>query len=158
MRHAFGLVLGLLLTPALLYGAAWGFVQAGRSFDALEGAVTDPRRLYGSFALLAAAGLVVGVIVVARWASPLVSLVPALALIALSAYFLADPAGALDLPGRVPPGGALDTGLQALLGSGVDALLGFALLVPAWAPGRWGGRGADGDAAWHERAAGAHGR
>ncbi|WP_019633432.1 hypothetical protein [Actinomadura atramentaria] len=137
MRHALGLLLGLVLTPALLYGAAWGFAQAGKSFDTTEEAVTDSTRLYGSFALLAAAGLVAGVIVVARWASPLVSLVPALALIGVSVYFLVDPSGALDLPGRVPPGGDLDAGLQALLGSGVDALLGFALLVPAWAPHRW---------------------
>jgi hypothetical protein len=138
VRHAFGLVLGVLLTPALLYGAAWGYVQAGRSFDGTGQEITDRTRIYGAFALLAAVGLVTGVVIVARWASPLVSLVPALALLGLSGWFLADPGTVLDLPGRVPPAGDLDAGLRMLLGSGLYAMMGFALLMPAWAPRRWG--------------------
>ncbi|MFB4319325.1 hypothetical protein [Actinomadura sp. 21ATH] len=138
MRHAFGFLLGVLLTPALVYGAGWGYVQAGQSFDGAAQEITDSTRMYGAFALLAAVGLVTGVIIVARWASPLVSLVPALALLGLSAYFLIDPARALDLPGKVPPAGDLDFGLRMLLGSGLYALLGFALLMPTWAPRRWG--------------------
>ncbi|MEV3925083.1 hypothetical protein [Actinomadura coerulea] len=138
MRHAFGLVLGVLLTPALVYGAAWGYVQAGRSFDGTGQEITDRTRIYGAFALLAAVGLVTGVVIVARWASPLVSLVPALALLGASAYFLADPGRALDLPGRVPPAGEMDSGLRMLLGSGVYGMMGLALLVPAWTPRRWG--------------------
>lgn len=137
MRHAFGLVLGVLLTPALVYGAAWGYVQAGRSFDGTGQEITDRTRIYGAFALLAAVGLVTGVVIVARWASPLVSLVPALALLGASAYFLADPGHALDLPGRVPPAGEMDLGLRMLLGSGVYGMMGLALLVPAWTPRRW---------------------
>ncbi|WP_141576218.1 hypothetical protein [Actinomadura sp. WMMA1423] len=138
MRHAFGFVLGVLLTPALVYGAAWGYVQAGQSFDGTGQEITDRTRIYGAFALLAAVGLVTGVVIVARWASPLVSLVPALALLGASAYFLFDPGRALDLPGRVPPAGDMDFGLRMLLGSGVYAMMGFALLMPAWAPRRWG--------------------
>ncbi|WP_051712413.1 hypothetical protein [Spirillospora albida] len=138
MRHAFGLILGVLLTPALLYGTAWGYAQAGQSFDGTGREITDDTRMYGAFALLAAVGLVTGVVIVARWASPLVSLVPALALLGLSGYFLFDPGRVLDLPGRVPPAGDLDTGLRLLLGSGVYAMMGFALLMPTWAPRRWG--------------------
>jgi len=137
VRHAFGFLLGLLLTPALAYGAAWGYVQAGQSFDGAGQEITDGTRMYGAFALLAAVGLVTGVIIVARWASPLVSLVPALALLVLSAYFLVDPDLVLDLPGKVPPAGDLDLGLRMLLGSGVYAMMGFTLLVPAWTPQRW---------------------
>ncbi|WP_131743445.1 hypothetical protein [Actinomadura roseirufa] len=138
MRHAFGFVVGVLLTPALLYGAAWGYVQAGRSFDGAGQEFTDRSRVLGAFALLAAVGLVTGVVIVARWASPLVSLVPAVALLGLSACFLVDPAGVLDLPGKVPPSGDMDFGLRMLLGSGVYGMMGFALLMPAWAPRRWG--------------------
>ncbi|MFD0850707.1 hypothetical protein ACFQ07_00465, partial [Actinomadura adrarensis] len=69
MRHAFGFLLGLLLTPGLAYGAAWGFVQAGQSFDTATQEITDNTRMYGAFALLAAVGLVAGVMIVARWAS-----------------------------------------------------------------------------------------
>ncbi|XVQ15095.1 hypothetical protein ACQP1W_21955 [Spirillospora sp. CA-255316] len=138
MRHAFGFLLGVLLTPALAYGAAWGYVQAGQSFDGAGQEITDSTRMYGAFALLAAVGLVTGVIIVARWASPLVSLVPALALLGLSVYFLVDPGRMLDLPGKVPPAGDLDFGLRMLMGSGVYAMMGFALLMPTWAPRRWG--------------------
>ncbi|TYK43458.1 hypothetical protein [Actinomadura decatromicini] len=144
MRHAIGFVLGVLLTPGILYGAAWGYVQAGQSFDGTGQEITDRTRIYGAFALLAAVGLVMGVIIVARWASPLVSLVPALALLGLSAWFLIDPDSALDLPGRVPPSGDMDFGLRMLLGSGVYGMMGLALLMPAWAPRRWGsGHGED---------------
>lgn len=146
VRHAFGFVLGVLLTPALVYGSAWGYVQAGQSFDGTGQAITDRTRIYGAFALLAAVGLVMGVIIVARWASPLASLVPAFVLLGVSAWFLADPGRALDLPGQVPPAGDLDSGLRMLLGSGVYAMMGFALLMPAWAPRRWGS-GRDEDAA-----------
>lgn len=144
MRHAFGFVLGVLLTPALVYGAAWGYVQAGQSFDGTGQEITDRTRIYGAFALLAAVGLVMGVIIVARWASPLVSLVPALALLGFSAWFLIDPGGVLDLPGEVPPAGDMDFGLRMLLGSGLYGMMGFALLMPSWAPRRWGsGRSED---------------
>ncbi|WUI03547.1 hypothetical protein OHR68_17585 [Spirillospora sp. NBC_00431] len=146
MRHAFGFVLGVLLTPGLVYGAAWGYVQAGQSFDGTGQEITDRTRIYGAFALLAAVGLVMGVIIVARWASPLVSLVPALALLGFSAWFLIDPDGVLDLPGKVPPSGDMDFGLRMLLGSGVYGMMGLALLMPAWAPRRWGS-GRDEDAA-----------
>ncbi|RKS73687.1 hypothetical protein BZB76_4389 [Actinomadura pelletieri DSM 43383] len=137
MRHAFGFFLGVLLTPGLVYGAAWGYVQAGQSFDGTGQEITDRTRIYGAFALLAAVGLVMGVVIVARWASPLVSLVPALALLGFSGWFLVDPDGVLDLPGRVPPAGDMDFGLRMLLGSGVYAMMGLALLMPAWAPRRW---------------------
>jgi hypothetical protein len=140
VRHAWGLLLGVLLTPALLYGAAWGYVQAGWSFDAAGQQITDRTRIYGAFALLAAVGLIVGVIIVARWASPLVSLVPALAMLGLSTYFLIAPDRALDLPQDVPPGGDLDYGLRVLLGTGLYTMMGFALLAPAGAPRRWSGR------------------
>jgi hypothetical protein len=146
VRHAFGFVLGVLLTPALLYGAAWGYVQAGQSFDGTGQEITDRTRIYGAFALLAAVGLVTGVVIVARWASPLVSLVPALALLGLTAWFLVEPGRVLDLPGKVPPAGDMDAGLRMLLGSGLYAMMGLALLMPSWAPRRWGSHRDDDDA------------
>lgn len=146
MRHAFGFVLGVLLTPALVYGAAWGYVQAGRSFDGTGQEITDRTRIYGAFALLAAVGLVMGVIILARWASPLVSLVPALTLLGFTGWFLADPGRVLDLPGEVPPAGDMDAGIRMLLGTGLYAMMGLALLMPAWAPRRWSSR-RDDDAA-----------
>lgn len=144
IRHTFGLILGILLTPALAYGSAWGYEQAGASFNAVNQSISDRTRMIGSFSLLAAVGLVAGIIILARWASPLVSLIPALAFIAWTGYFLASPVGALNLAGHLPFRGTLDTGLRVLLSYGVFGMLGFALLVPSWAPVRWSGaRGPD---------------
>ncbi|MBC6463819.1 hypothetical protein [Actinomadura sp. HBU206391] len=137
MRHAFGFVLGILLTPALAYGAGWGCSRAGAALDPIGQTINDSTRMYGALSLMAAVGLVTGVIIVARWASPLASLIPALAFIGWTVYFLVEPKSALQLPGDIPPAGELDAGLQLMLSSGVFALLGFALLMPAWAPRRW---------------------
>lgn len=139
MRHTFGFLLGVILTPVLLYGTGWGYAQAAASFDPLSGVVSDRTRIYGAFALLAAVGIVMGVIAVARWASPFASLIPALVLIAWSGYYFASPEAAFDLIEQAPPSGVLDAGLRTLLGTGMFALMGFALLVPSWAPRRWGG-------------------
>lgn len=145
MRHAFGFLLGVLLAPAVAYGTAWGYVETSGSFDPVAREITDETRLYGGFAVLAAVGLVMGIVVVARWASPLASLIPALALVGWSVYFFVDPDGALLLPSDAPPAGTLDAGLQTLLGSGVFALIGFVLLVPMGAPRRWRRHDAEGE-------------
>jgi hypothetical protein len=137
VRHTFGFLVGIVLTPALAYAAGWGATRSDSAVDPLAHTITDKTRLYGAFALMAAAGLVAGVVIVAKWASPMISLVPALAFIGWSAYYLLAPRAALDLPGKVPPAGDLDDGLQTLLGSGVFALIGFALLIPAWTGWRW---------------------
>ncbi|MCW2913577.1 MAG: hypothetical protein JWN52_1645 [Actinomycetia bacterium] len=144
MRHTFGLILGVILTPALAYGAGWGYTRAGASYDAINQSITDRTQLYGAFALMAAVGLVTGIVILARWASPFVSLVPALAFIGWTVCFLVVPKSALEVPDKLPPAGELDTALRVLLGYGVFGLMGFALLVPTWAPRRWG-RGDDGD-------------
>ncbi|REF00142.1 hypothetical protein [Thermomonospora umbrina] len=148
VRHTVGFLLGVLLTPALVYGLAWSYGQAAGSFDPVAREITDSTRLYGGVALMGAVGLVIGIVVIARWASPLVSLIPAVTLVAWTAYFLADPDGALALPADLPPAGFLDrtmdSGLRILLGSGVFALLGLLLLVPMGTPRRWaGGRAPD---------------
>jgi hypothetical protein len=137
MRHVLGFVLGVLLAPALAYGAGWGFARAGAALDPVGRAITDSTELYGAFALMAAVGLVVGIVMVARWASPLATLIPALGLIGWTVYFMIDPKEALDLPSKVPPAGELDAALQLLLASGVFALMGFALFIPTWVPHRW---------------------
>ncbi|HEU5160171.1 MAG TPA: hypothetical protein VFU43_24455 [Streptosporangiaceae bacterium] len=139
VRHILGFLLGIVLTPAMAYAVGWGAARSESAVDPLADTITDTKRLYGAFALMAAAGLVTGVVIVARWASPMVSLVPALAFIGWSVWFLLATRTALDLPGKVPPAGDLDEGLRTMLGTGVFALAGFALLTPAWTGWRWGG-------------------
>lgn len=137
LRHTFGFFLGVAATPGLAYAVGWGAALAESALDPLGQTITNSTRLYGAFALMAAAGLVTGVVIVARWTSPLVSLLPALGFIAWSVYYLLSPQTALELPERVPPAGGLDEGLRTMLAAGVFGLVGFALLTPAWTGWRW---------------------
>lgn len=137
VRHLFGFVIGVLLAPALAYGIGWGYARASDSFDPVAKTIFARTQIYGAFAVMAAVGLVVGVIIVARWASPLMSLIPALAFLGLTVFFLVDPAKALDLPGKAPLPDEVRTGLRMMLGTGVFGMVGLALFVPTWAPRRW---------------------
>ncbi|WP_198653789.1 hypothetical protein [Actinocorallia populi] len=137
MRHAFGFLLGILLTPALAYGMAWGFARSRASVNAMDLTVTDETQFYGAYAAMGAVGLVIGILVVARWISPCVSMIPALGLLGWSGWYLAEPARAAGLAADLPPSGELDTALQMLLSTGLLALVGFILFVTAWAPYRW---------------------
>ena len=139
MRHAFGFLLGLILTPALAYGMAWGFGRARASVNAMDLTVTDRTQFYGAYAAMAAVGLLIGILVVARWISPFVSMLPALGLLGWSGWYLFEPVKAADLVDRFPPSGELDSALQLLLSTGALSLVGFVLLVPMWAPYRWSG-------------------
>ena len=70
MRHAFGFLLGLILTPALVYGMGWGFSSSRASVNALDLTITDRTQFYGAYAAMGAVGLLAGILVVARWISP----------------------------------------------------------------------------------------
>src|SRR5512139_3590665 len=146
VRHVFGFLLGVALAPALAYGTGWGYAQAADSFDPVSKEIFARTQMYGAVAVMAAVGLVIGVIIVARWASPLMSLIPALALIGWTVYFLVAPGQALDLPGRFPVADDVDNGLRMMLGTGVFGLMGVALFMPAWAPRRWASRRDDDEA------------
>lgn len=140
MRHVFGFLLGVLLAPALAYGTGWSYTRAADSFDPVSKEIFARTQLYGALSVLAAIGLVVGVIIVARWSSPLMSLIPALAMIGWTVYFLVSPAQALELPAKVPLARDVDGGLRMMLGTGIFGLMGAALFAPAWAPRRWSSR------------------
>lgn len=140
VRHLFGFVLGALLAPALAYGTGWGYSRAADSFDPVSKVIFARTQLYGALAVMAAIGLVIGVIIVARWASPLMSLIPALALIGWTVYFLVAPAQALELPAKVPLARDVDGGLRMMLGTGVFGLMGVGLFMTSWAPRRWPSR------------------
>lgn len=143
VRHVFGFLVGVVLAPALAYGTGWGYSRAADSFDPVGQTIFARTQLYGAIAVMAAVGLVIGVIIVARWASPLMSLLPALALIGWTVYFLVAPEQALDLPDRLPLASEVDTGLRMMLGTGVFGLMGVALFMPTWAPRRWSSRRAE---------------
>jgi hypothetical protein len=137
MRHVTGFVLAVVMAGVLYAGAGWG---AGR-IDALRAHGTSLATAPGPVALavLAAAGLLLGVLVAVPAVSPLAAGLPGLGLLAWSAYLAVSPRPAERL---IPLSAAHTAGLgfRALLASGILALLGTVLIVPLFVPSRWRGR------------------
>ena len=138
MRHLTGIFLALVMAAVLYAGAGWG---AGR-IDALRAHGTSLATAPGAQALavLAAAGLLLGVMIAVPAVSPLASGLPGLALLAWSAYLAVSPRLAEQL---IPLSAArtAELGFRALLASGILAALGAVMITPLFVPSRWRGRG-----------------
>lgn len=139
MRHAAGLVLGLLLGAAALAAAGWGY------FRAVSGlALADPQssEVLSGLGVAAGAGLVIGLLAAARWLSPVAALLAGLGYVGLTAFYvLAD-----DELGDLLPNSEVGRGVEGLIASGMLALAGVALLVSAIMPHRWAARAPSGQA------------
>ena len=137
MRHVIGFFLALVMAAALYAGAGWG---AGR-IEALRAhgvsLATGPGLV--ALAVLAAAGLLVGLLIAVPAASPLAAGLPGLSLLAWSAYLAVRPKAAERL---IPLSAAhtAELGFRGLLASGILALLGAVMVIPLFVPSRWRGR------------------
>jgi hypothetical protein len=137
VRHAIGILLGLLLAPLLIGLAGWGLVRATQ-----VGAVLDPKssEVLSGLALLAAAGVVVGLLAAARWVPPSAALVVGLAYLGTTAYYIL----ALDqFTKQLAPHGEVGSGIFGFVRTGGAALVGVALLISAAMPHRWAARQPD---------------
>ncbi|WP_214409126.1 hypothetical protein [Sphaerisporangium fuscum] len=159
MRHFFGLLLGVVVTAALLGGAGWASQDAARGLANATGAAADPvhdtKALVGLGVMLAV-GLLFGLVVAGR-VSPLATFVPSMALLAWSVVYVLDVRRAL---GYIPVDPSLSpmvlqagAGMKALLTSGIFAMLGIALFVPVLMPSRWAARSRDLDDGYDEESA-----
>ncbi|WP_240506413.1 hypothetical protein [Thermoactinospora rubra] len=140
MRHFAGLLVGLVVTAALLGGAGWA------TFQAQAGAAATPsggRPLWIALGAMAAVGLVLGLVLAGR-ISPLATFVPSMVLLAWTVVYALDVGRALSLIPREPSVHQLvrdvGAGTQTLLTTGVYALLGVALFIPVLMPSRWSRR------------------
>jgi hypothetical protein len=135
MRHLIGLILGIILGAVLFFGAGYGFTHM-TSIAAHGGSLTSKTGLV-ALAALAATGLFIGIVVAVRAISPLAAGLPGLALLAGSALLAVRAHQLLRL---IPlQGHSYGAGFRALLVGGVMALLGAAMIVPLFLPGRWRG-------------------
>jgi hypothetical protein len=133
VRHIFGFIVGILVGPAMLWATGWGVMRATE----LRG--QTGANLYIAIGAMAVAGLVVGVLMVARWSSPLATLLPGLGLVGWTVVYAVNPQrAALELPGT----DAIQPTMNTLLVSGVYGLLGVALMMPTFHPSRWRAKGA----------------
>src|SRR6516225_8371014 len=142
MRHLIGLILGIALTAAMYFGAGWG----AEHVPALVGhSVGLPSRtgLIG-LAVMLGAGLIVGILLAVPAVSPLATGLPGLVLLAWTALLALSAHRALAwIPLQSHTFGL---GFRALLLSGMLALIGIAMIIPLFLPGRWHGtRGYDDD-------------
>jgi hypothetical protein len=131
VRHAIGILLGLLLAPLLLGGAGWGFVRATH-----VAAVLDPKssEVLSGLAVLVLAGVVVGLLAAARWPPPSTALVVGLAYLGVTAFYVV----AVDrFTTELVKHGELGEGIFGFIRTGTAALLGGLLLVSAAMPRRW---------------------
>ncbi|WP_245657200.1 hypothetical protein [Herbidospora mongoliensis] len=141
MRHFFGLLVGIVVAAALLFGGGWA------SRELLRGSVTDvdpirDTRMLIALGIMAAVGLLLGLVIAGRL-SPLAAFVPSMVLLAWTVVYAIDVSRATSL---APTGVTLQKeiaeagqGMLALLSSGIFGLLGIALFVPVLMPSRWAG-------------------
>jgi hypothetical protein len=144
MRHITGLILALVLSAALFFGAGWGIatfsvMQAGRGTQAGSAWANTHNAL--PLTALVCAGLLIGVLLAVRAVSALATGLPGLAALGWSAFVLLRGRQALSY---VPLSGShVAVGFSTLLSTGTLALAGTAMIIPLFMPSRWRGHPAE---------------
>ncbi|GAA2646588.1 hypothetical protein [Nonomuraea recticatena] len=158
MRHFAGLLLGVIVTGALLVGGGWAAQQALTVAPGTAVPVTGTR-LWIALAAMAVIGLVLGLVVVGR-VSPLATFVPSMVLLAWTVVYALDVNRALSF---IPDEASmhqvvLDAGAGnvTLLTTGVYALLGVLMFLPVLMPSRWSRRHDDLDDDYEEAQEGSY--
>lgn len=136
MRHVLGVALGAAMALVLFFAAGWGVarITALHSGAGLTGA--------GGLAALAAVlacGLLLGVLLVVPWISPLGAGLPGILLLGWSVLLVVSTRQATRL---VPlQGHAYAAGFSSMLVTGVLAFAGAVMVIPLFVPSRWRPRG-----------------
>jgi hypothetical protein len=136
MRYLIGLILAIALAAALFFGGGWG---AAHVPNLVGHSVGLPSRtgLAGLAAMLAV-GLAIGILLLLPMVSPLATGLPGLVLLAWTALLAVSAHRALSW---IPlQGHSFGVGFRALLLNGTLALVGIALIIPLFLPGRWRGQ------------------
>lgn len=135
MRHLIGLILALVMSAAVFFGAGWGAAKilaahaSGTSLISMSGALV--------LAALLGTGLFMGILVAAPPLSPLSAGLPGLILLGWSAAEVVNAHLALRL---IPSSLVASSGFRTMLTGGMLALLGVVMIVPMFVPSRWRGR------------------
>jgi len=134
MRHVLGVLLAGVITLVMFFVAGWGVARITALHSVgLTGA--------GGLAALAAVlvtGLLVGVLLVVPWISPLGAGLPGLLLLTWSALLVVSTRQATRL---VPlQGHAYAAGFASMLVTGVLAFAGAMMIIPLFMPSRWRAR------------------
>ncbi len=132
MRHLTGVLLAIVLGAALFVAGGWSVTHL--TAIAAHGTLISHTGVL-ALGLLAGTGLFLGIALAARAISPLAPGLPGLALLAWTALLVMHPHRALAwIPLK---GESFGLGFEALLVSGVLALLGTVMIIPLFLPSRW---------------------
>lgn len=135
MRHLWSLIAGVVLAPIVWAVAAYG--QAVTAQVSADGAPTSfESKLLIAAAAFVGAGLVFGIIGTLR-VSPVGPLVAGLAYLGCYGFAIASPGTANDAFNRVTTVGDYEIHYATALTSGLIPVLGAALLMAVFSPGRW---------------------
>lgn len=142
MRHIFGLLVGVVVAAALLFGGGWASRESIRGMVQNIDPLRDTRMLI-ALGIMLVIGLLVGLVLAGR-ISPVATFIPSMVLLAWTVVYIIDVSRAAAL---APIGASVQKeiseageGMLTLLGSGVYGLLGVALFVPVLMPSRWASR------------------
>ncbi|MER6831045.1 hypothetical protein ABT352_33990 [Streptosporangium sp. NPDC000563] len=142
MRHVAGVLVGLVVSAVLLFGAGWAVQEAGASLAAVPSAESGSRT-WIALGVMAGIGLLVGLVVAGR-VSPMAAFVPSIVLLAWTVVYALDVRRAMGLVPDDPTFHEVllqaGRGMGLLLTSGVYALLGILLFLPVLMPSRWAPR------------------
>ncbi|GAA0991817.1 hypothetical protein GCM10009555_079800 [Acrocarpospora macrocephala] len=142
MRHIFGLLVGVVVAAALLFGGGWASRESLRGMVQNIDPLRDTRMLI-ALGIMLVIGLLVGLLLAGR-ISPVATFIPSMILLAWTVVYIIDVSRAAAL---APIGASVQKeiseageGMLTLLGNGVYGMLGIALFVPVLMPSRWAGR------------------
>src|SRR5260370_9028493 len=90
MRHLCGIILGIAVTAALFFGGGWGYHRLSTLVNVTNPHLTGTRGLT-SLGALPATGLFIGILMAAPRVSPLATALPAVAVLAATALYVASP-------------------------------------------------------------------
>jgi len=147
MRHRIGIVLAVVMTGALFFPGAWGYLRLLRvpapsdqlsDLPAGGGSLISEHHVLLALAAVAGTALLAAILIAAPRVSPLAAGLPGLLLLGWTGLYLASVRQAVDLiPLRADPFGA---GFEAMLFNGVLGAAGLGLVVPLFIPARWRAR------------------
>jgi hypothetical protein len=143
MRHLVGVVLAVVMAAAVFFVASWGYLKlltrpgrlSGLPVGGSGGSLVHDHAALEGLAVLAAVGLLAGLLIALPRISPLATGLPGLALLAWTGLYLFSVRHAVQyVPLRTR---AYGMGFEEMLFDGVPALAGLAMIVPLFVPSRW---------------------
>ena len=150
MRHRIGIILAVIMTGALFFPGAWGYLrllqfpaQAGQlsRLPAGGGSLISDNNVLVALAAIGGTGLLAGILIAAPRISPLAAGLPGLLLLGWTGLYLVSVRQGVDLiPLRSDPFGA---GFEAMLFNGILGAAGLAMILPMFVPSRWRARRTD---------------